>query len=243
MKLLTQNSKIKKSGVRTFNFGIPAYQSSTGLKTCPQAGACAKGCYALAGAYRFSNVAKAFEARLEATLQPDFDARMVEEIRACKAKRVRIHDSGDFYNYGYLAKWLSVMKQLPDVQFYAYTKQVAMFQDAQDEGLLPANFTVVFSYGGLQDAMIDRKRDRHSRVFESMEALKAAGYVDTNETDDAAANPAIRCIGLVYHGTKSLSNTNWSAVETKIQREVKHVSKIRKLLSFAKAWAWPSSRR
>lgn len=219
MKLLTQNSKIKKSDVRTFNFGIPAFQSSTGLKTCPNAGACAKGCYALAGAYRFSNVAKAFEARLEATQTFGFVTTMISEIQARKAERVRIHDSGDFYSQEYLDKWCTIMEALPKVQFYAYTKQVKMFKEYQY--ILPKNFTVVFSYGGLQDALIDRTKDRHSRVFDSVDTLKAEGYTDTSETDDAAANPAIRCIGLVYHGTKSLSNTNWTAVENKIKKEDK----------------------
>lgn len=47
---LVQNSKIKKmSGPKTFNWGIPAYQSANGFKTCPNAAACAKGCYATMG--------------------------------------------------------------------------------------------------------------------------------------------------------------------------------------------------
>jgi hypothetical protein len=37
---LSINSKIKKiKGVKTYNWGIPAYKSVTGLKTCPNAAA------------------------------------------------------------------------------------------------------------------------------------------------------------------------------------------------------------
>jgi len=210
MQLLTQNSKIKKSKVRTFNFGIPAYSSTTGLKTCPNAGACAKGCYALAGAYRFSNVARAFEERLQATQAPSFETDMIQAIKKAKAERVRIHDSGDFYSEAYLNRWYRIMRALPNVQFYAYTKMVNMLKAYED--VQPRNFTVVFSFGGTEDKLIDIERDRHSLVFDSIEQLKACGYVDTSETDDAAADKSIRRIGLVYHGTKSLENTDWNKV-------------------------------
>jgi len=209
MQLLTQNSKIKKSKKRTFNFGIPAYQSTTGLKTCPNAGACAKGCYALAGAYRFSNVAKTFEARLAVTLSNDFVNAMLKEIDNCRAERIRIHDSGDFYSEEYLDKWVSIMQARPNVEFYAYTKMVSMFKRRAKD--LPKNFKLVFSFGGTEDKLIDVSKDRHSLVFESETDLKRAGYADASNQDDIAIgkNPKI---GLVYHGTKNIENTDWSKV-------------------------------
>lgn len=207
MQLLTQNSKIKKSKKRTFNFGIPAYQSTMGLKTCPNAGACAKGCYALAGAYRFSNVARTFEARLALTQSNAFIDAMLKEIDNKRAERIRIHDSGDFYSEEYLHRWLKIIKARPNVEFYAYTKMVSMlkFHD------LPKNFTVIFSFGGTQDKLIDVTKDRHSLVFESLEDLIRAGYSDASNQDDVAlgVNPKI---GLIYHGTKNIENTNWSKV-------------------------------
>jgi hypothetical protein len=208
MTLLTKNSKIAKSSRKAFNFGIPAYQSSTGMKTCPNAAACAKGCYALAGAYRFSNVAKVFEARLQATLNPDFEARLIAEINMRGAELIRIHDSGDFYSQAYLDKWLRIIEQCPDVQFYAYTKMVSMLKSTQ----LPPNFTVVYSFGGTEDKLIDVNSDRHSLVFDSYDSMIAAGYADTNESDDNAADPSVQRIGLVYHGTKKLTNTDWLKV-------------------------------
>ena len=128
MQLLTRNSKIRKSEKRTFNFGIPAYQSTTGLKTCPNAGACAKGCYALAGAYRFSNVAQAFERRLAVTQSNEFIDLMLKEIDANRAERIRIHDSGDFYSEEYLQRWLKIIRARPHVEFYAYTKMISLFK-------------------------------------------------------------------------------------------------------------------
>lgn len=206
---LVRNSKIKKSAKRTFNFGIPAYLSSTGLKTCPNAGACAKGCYALAGAYRFSNVAQAFERRLKATLTDEFIQSMLADIDKQRAERVRIHDSGDFYDEAYLNRWIEIIKARPQVEFYAYTKMVSLFKSRMSD--LPSNFTVIYSYGGTEDRLIDVKRDRHSLVFESESQLKAYGYADASNQDDVAlgSNPKI---GLVYHGTKNIENTNWGKV-------------------------------
>jgi hypothetical protein len=206
---LVRNSKIKKSAKRTFNFGIPAYQSNTGLKTCPNAGACAKGCYALAGAYRFSNVAQAFERRLTATQDDAFVDQMLADIDKQRAERIRIHDSGDFYNEEYLDRWLRIMRARPQVEFYAYTKMVSLFKKRSKD--LPKNFTVIYSFGGTEDRLIDVKRDRHSLVFESVAQLKACGYSDASKQDDVAlgSNPKI---GLVYHGTKNIENTNWAKV-------------------------------
>jgi hypothetical protein len=57
MKYLTQNSKMKKSSTNNavvYNFGIPAYKSRRyGIRTCPSAKECARGCYALSGPYQF----------------------------------------------------------------------------------------------------------------------------------------------------------------------------------------------
>ena len=211
--LLTQNSKMKKmSGPRTFNFGIPAYQSASGLKTCPKAGACAKGCYARSGAYLFSNVAKAFEARLVVTIGPDFVPMLLAELDKNRAERIRIHDSGDFYSLEYTQKWLEICNARPGVAFYAYTKQVSLFKALRAEKKLPKNLTIIFSFGGTEDKKINRAVDRHSWVFSSIADLEAAGYAAAYEDDAGALGPNKK-IGLVYHGTKKIENTDWMKVK------------------------------
>jgi hypothetical protein len=214
--LLTRNSKIKKSNVRTFNFGIPAFESRTGFKTCPNAAACAEGCYARSGAYRFSNVAQAFERRLTMTMTDDFIDLMNREIKVNRAERIRIHDSGDFYSIDYTMRWFAIMHANPNVEFYAYTKQVSMFKTLEAQGLMPANFRLIYSFGGKEDRLIDVKRDRHSMVFENTEEMLAAGYADANENDDVALDPNPK-IGLVYHGTKGYAKTYWSRVPQYLQ--------------------------
>ena len=89
--LITQNTKLKKTskitGMRVYNFGIPAFQDEEGKRTCPFAGACAKFCYAQKGAYVWSNVSPAFQFRYLATKCDSFVDKMTAEI---VKKRVEI---------------------------------------------------------------------------------------------------------------------------------------------------------
>lgn len=221
-KLLTQNKKMKNTsidGLKVFNFGIPALKSKSGIKTCPNASKCAaaNGCYALQGAYAWSNVSMAYENRLQATLQENFvDLMSVEINKLLKNKNtkqlvIRIHDSGDFYNANYLVDWLNIIQKFPNVKFYAYTKMIELFKQGNVKRFLPKNFTVIFSMGGKLDHVIDVNQERHSRVFDSLESLQAAGYVDASH-DDMLAIGENKKIGLVYHGTRSFKNTAWSKV-------------------------------
>jgi hypothetical protein len=209
-KLLTQNSKIaktgKKHGISLYNFGIPAYKSDTGLITCPAAGTCKIGCYAQQGAYTFGNVRPVFEWRLKVTQSDEFVSLMQAELDDAKRKAhkrgqrvvIRIHDSGDFYSVPYLKRWLGIILANPEIHFYAYTKQVRLFKRLET----PANLRLIFSEGGLFDSEIDLNR-HHSRVFRTHEELHAAGYADASEDDLVAGLGANPRIGLVYHGAAS----------------------------------------
>jgi hypothetical protein len=192
MELLTQNSKLKKTskttGLRVFNFGIPAQD------TCLWAGDCKKYCYASKGAYIWSNVKPAFERRLDATKQDNFPQVMIAEIIKRKASVIRIHDSGDFYSREYLMKWFKIMEALPSVIFYAYSKSLPLLKGEK----LPANFTLIKSEGGKRDDLIDPSVDRHARIFKTEAELIAEGYANASENDLIAigSNPKI---GLLAH--------------------------------------------
>lgn len=192
MELLTQNGKLKKTskvtGLRVYNFGIPAQD------TCLWAGECKKYCYASKGAYIWSNVKPAFQRRLDATKQDNFAQVMIAEIVRRKANVIRIHDSGDFYSREYLHKWFKVMDSLPQVKFYAYSKSLPLLQGEQ----LPDNFTLIKSEGGKRDDLIDPSVDRHARIFKTEAELIAAGYANASNNDLIAidSNPKI---GLLAH--------------------------------------------
>ena len=230
-KYLRQNKKIKESGTDNalvYNFGIPAFRSKDGTKTCPNAGACAAGCYAKQGAYRWSNVANAYEERLALTKTDSFKLVIADEISKLLAKAqkqgkklfIRIHDSGDFYSHEYLAKWVDIIDAFPWVTFYCYTKQIEMFKRVKNE--LPDNFKVCFSFGGKQDHLIDITTDRHSTVFANKAMLDHYQYTDASKNDLVAIES--RCIGLVYHGAKAWRNTSWNRALTTIDSKYQEVN-------------------
>lgn len=200
--------------VLVYNFGIPAFMSKTGLKTCPNAGSCAAGCYARSGAYLWSNVSQAYETRLAVTQSDTFQVEVQAELDKLIAKAnkeskqlvIRIHDSGDFYSLEYFTKWNWIASQNKTVKFYAYTKQVDMLKNVK------SNITLIFSLGGKQDSMIQSDTMRHSKVFETIEELTAAGYSDASQDDMVAALGINNKIGLIYHGAKSYKNTAWAKV-------------------------------
>jgi hypothetical protein len=182
------------------------------MNVCPQAGACAQVCYARNGTYRFSNVKSAHMRNLEHVVNdlPGWTSMMRAELqrRRYKPKNVarlpdlnkahlsssvatlldigaacvRIHDSGDFFSEEYLMAWLQIAEDNPQILFYAYTKEVALFK-AKVEGHAPENFLYCFSMGGRQDKLVDRSKDRHADVFPSVAEIARAGYYDQSAND------------------------------------------------------------
>tara|TARA_R110000796_G_scaffold178764_1_gene295415 strand:- start:69 stop:686 length:618 start_codon:yes stop_codon:yes gene_type:complete len=202
--IITQNSKLKKTskelGLRVFNFGITAYKTSKGKITCPFADACIKFCYAKKGAYIWSNVAKVFEQRYELTKQKDFKEIMKNEIIKKKVDFLRVHDSGDFYSNKYFLDWMQIAKDLPNVKFYAYTNSIAIVKN--NTKFIPNNFDFIFSDSGKQVNLIDKNKDRHTKIFKNEIELKNEGYINASKIDLFASkyiNPNNNKVGLIYH--------------------------------------------
>jgi hypothetical protein len=201
MNLLTQNSKLKKTSkalsLRVFNFGIPAYKSASGKLTCPMADECVKFCYAKKGAYVWSNVQPAFEKRYQLSKTLEFIDAMNAEIKKKRPDYVRVHDSGDYYSRSYLAKWITIAKDNPEVRFYSYTNMVDMMHKAE----LPNNYDIIFSDSGKQKHLIDKSVDRHTQIFDTKDNLYEAGYVDASDTDLYATKwfNDTNKVGLVFH--------------------------------------------
>ena len=185
------NSKLKADGIASFN--IPP------VSTCPSRGACEKFCYATQGQQWMKSGYKRRVAGFKATLDPDFVTLMSAELVSERVKIMRIHDSGDFYSPEYLLKWAEIARRLPNVQFYAYTKQIILLKRLGSQ--LPDNLKLIQSLDGKLDRLIDTALP-HARIFDTLEALFAAGYVDTSESDLPAATPGVVKIGLVIHGNK-----------------------------------------
>lgn len=200
------NTKLKKTaaefGVKIFNFSIPAgNDKKTGKITCPFAASCLSLCYAKKGMYRFGNVERALSKRYEASKESDFVARIDTELIKTSNKKqvyVRIHDSGDFYSPAYFEKWLQIARLNPSVRFYAYTKSHSFIRGNFN---LPENFDLIYSLGSKNDELINQETERHSKIFQSMEEMSAAGYTDASYLDLNATKwfTANHKIGLLIH--------------------------------------------
>lgn len=226
--------------------------------TCPSAGVCAQFCYARTGAYRFSNVLRAHVANLDRVLADVdvWVSDMVLELRARKFRptgvprvlpieleridpglhewvlgggaAVRVHDSGDFFSEQYLRAWCRVASLVPDVLFYAYTKEVSLVRAV---GELPANFRVLFSTGGLEDHLIDPDTDRHADVFPSLEAMVDAGYESQDANDLLAVLLPTTRIGItannIRHVNKRLAGRRFSdAVPVRLRMPARDVTDV-----------------
>lgn len=202
MELLTQNSKLKntskKLGIKVLNFGISAYKTSKGKITCPFAKDCIKFCYAQKGAYIWSNVAPVFEKRYNITKQDNFTELIQLELNKKKPNFVRVHDSGDFYSRQYLQKWLKIANNNKNINFYAYTNSIQFIKELEK---IPNNFDFIFSDSGKQVNLIDYKKDRYTKIFNTEQDLKKANFVDASKIDLLATKfyNKNNKIGLIKH--------------------------------------------
>lgn len=208
MQIFQQNKKMKKASYVTFNFSLPA------IDTCPMAGSCAgikrdgSGfCFAYLEQLRYPS-AKAYRERMfELSKSAQFEPIIQAELSRLQGKygkiAIRIHASGDFYSAEYLNKWVELARNNSGIIFYAYTKSVAMVKHwGKLNGALPKNMAIIFSLGGKQDHLIDRERDRHSRIFATEQDALDAGYSLANEDDARAWSSANHRVGLVIFGAR-----------------------------------------
>lgn len=177
LRLLTQNAKMKKTskltGKKTMDFALPA------VSACPFAGECKKYCYASKGSFTWPVVRDKHIDNYIATGYDNFSELMFEEIIMSEAEAIRIHSSGDMYSEKYLYKWIDIIEALPHVTFYAYTKSLPYFKrivfgkdvDYYDDKMMPSNFTVIYSYGGKHDHLINKDFDRYAIVIKKGESV------------------------------------------------------------------------
>lgn len=127
----------KKLGKTVAIFNLPA------RKTCPGATAyCGKVCYAMKAERMYKGAREMRERNYQASLGPDFIGDMMMELAEFKGSKVRIHESGDFYDQAYLNKWIAIVANFPDITFLAYTKMY----DKLDFRGIPGNLVVYASY-------------------------------------------------------------------------------------------------
>lgn len=110
---------------------------------------------------------------------------------------MRIHTSGDFTTQRYFDAWLKVAETFTKWKFYAYTKALPLWLKRRAE--IPVNFSLVASYGGTHDYLIQQENLRFARVYNyKHEAEKDGLPIDL--TDELAYDSSIGNFGLLVHG-------------------------------------------
>lgn len=127
--------------------------------------------------------------------------------RTRNTKKVRIHESGDFYSGAYLDAWIEVALRNPDLQFYCYSKSLQLFYLLK----LPENFYMTASYGGKWDYMIDEGYfPRYSKVVLNDAEAEALGLeVDHDDSHCFGDEP----FALLVHGNQPAGSTWRKAID------------------------------
>lgn len=75
---------------------------------------------------------------------------------------IRWHDSGDFFSEEYMKLAFEIARETEFTEHYAYTKEIGTAKGLKPQQ--PPNFEFKFSFGGLQDHLIDKENDGHAVV-------------------------------------------------------------------------------
>ena len=102
---------------RIWTFSLPSRTSCPGRSPL-----CERQCYSYHIERRRPSVRQRYERNLRLSRRPDFVTRMVAFIVGRQVRVVRLHVGGDFPSPAYAHRWLAVMRQLPGVRFYFYTR-------------------------------------------------------------------------------------------------------------------------
>jgi len=116
-----------------------------------------------------------------------------------KIKKVRFHQSGDFFSQAYFDAWLMVAANHPELLFYGYTKALPFW--VKRLGSIPANFKIVASRGGSHDALIEEHNLRSVRVVYSEREARRKWKLKIDHDDSLVWNYD-KDFAVVIHGTQ-----------------------------------------
>jgi hypothetical protein len=118
-------------------------------------------------------------------------------------EKLRIHESGDFYNNEYFNAWMLVAQRMPEINFYAYSKSLPYVKWAEEQLKNIPNFAITLSEGGREDDKLDTIDIKRSTVFNKPEdALKANKLIDLDDTLAMQPGGREKSFGLLLHGTQ-----------------------------------------
>jgi hypothetical protein len=223
----TQNREMRRDGV--WNFTLPAWvvelPDGSHFNVCPNAGVCAKFCYARNGTYLFPKVRGKHLSNLQLVRDnPEWVAVLLGELahkRFAQTGQPRVIPGLD--DVSHLSPWAQFWVacggqavRIHDSGDFFSRDYLAGWQEiakrnphilfyaytkevamVKDADLNPdSNLLICYSMGGRQDDLIDRDRDRHADVFPDEDAVTAAGYFSQHASDLLAVLAPSNKIGI-----------------------------------------------
>ena len=131
-----------------YSTSLPAAACKRGAKLAKIPGTVCNKCYAMGGNYQYPDVQKGLRRRLEALRNAGWVMAMTHLIghyTDLSDPYFRIHDSGDFQSQHHILKWVRIAKLLPDVWFWAPTREtryVRLARKAMGPGGWPPNLVI-----------------------------------------------------------------------------------------------------
>ena len=190
------------------NLSLPAGHSCPFAKLCQSKAcvktgkiidgpACAFRCYAASMEVVFPNVRRHRWDNFELLKATKDKAGLISDSLP-ESLLVRPHVSGDFFSQEYFDAWLEVARDRKNTRFYAYTKALPFW--VKRLRTIPANFTLVASYGGTHDSLI-AKHNLPYCVVVGTEAEARAKGMEIDHNDSHAYNYS-KPFALLLHGVQ-----------------------------------------
>lgn len=107
--------------------------------------------------------------------------KLISSSVPAKAKCVRVHVGGDFFNQPYFNAWQNVAREHSGKLFYAYTKSLPFWIAARQQKTLANNFMLTASRGGWKDKLIRQYKLRQAIVIADPKTCQA--IIDSGQSD------------------------------------------------------------
>ncbi len=225
LKFVTGNAKLSKD---TAIFNIPAgwtcpYAKDCKAKVNPDTGKLIQfegvkfRCYACnselispqARKMRWSN----YDALIKASTVKGISQLIengIADLNLTKIKKIRVHESGDFFSQIYFDAWLQVAELFPNIIFYAYTKSLRYWLNRIND--IPSNVFITASKGGKLDYMIEKHNLKFAEVVLSSDEAKDKGL--KIDKDDSLMYTQNSPFAILIHGTQPAGSDAMKAVMT-----------------------------
>lgn len=194
-----------------FSWSISAYSCNVGSNLAKQQNTVCSGCYALSGAYRWSNTQKALNNRLKiwhvAKLNKfvnDFTLLLSEKAKRAPKEKLffRWFDSGDLQSLEMLEAINLIALNLPEIKFWLPTKEYGIIRQ-WDESKQAENLIIRVSHPMLNKSFHPNKYSHNSSVYNKEDSngfiCPSSKQNNTCSNCRACWDKSIKEITYIYH--------------------------------------------